>query len=117
MQMSQKHSRKWFAARLIFKSQVGTGLEIDPLCEDRVVLFFADNEDRAREAALAYGRKEGISYQNEAGDEVRWRFVSLEDIDEVGTEPLPNGWEVSARHFRPSDNVQAKSTEDRMSKG
>lgn len=104
---------KWFAAHLIFRSQVGAGPEPDPLCEDRVVLFHAPDEEHARAAATRYGLRDRGAYRNEIGTLVRWEFAGVDDLEELGSGPEPEGWEVAARHFRPSDIRRERARESR----
>lgn len=112
---SQLHGGKWYAAHLIFESRVGHALEMDPLCEDRVVLFFASDERSAREAAVQYGQREKQAYRNERGEPVEWFFVGLDELEELGSDPEKTGWEVASRHFRRSDLRREKEVEDRAS--
>ena len=106
----------WYAARLSFRSQVGEALDIDPLCEERVVLFFAFDQTRANDAALRYGRAQEHGYLNQNGAWVAWRFVGVEALDEVGAEQAEEGGEVFSRYFRPSDLTHAEAVEGRLSR-
>jgi hypothetical protein len=112
---SRQQNGSWYSAHLIFKSQVGDALELDPLCEDRVVLLYASDERAARIAAVKYGEGQNIAYRNENGELVDWHFVGVEQLEEVGSERIGAGWEVAARLFRPSDLGRARAAEDRLS--
>ena len=116
MRDSRSSGRKWYAARLVFASHVGNAVETDPLCEERVVLFFASDLESARKAAVQYGERESNAYRNEAGDPVEWRFVRIEDFEELTPQPVDDGWEVASRHFRPSDLAREKEAEERASR-
>jgi hypothetical protein len=100
---------------LTFRSQLDGVPGIDPLCEDRVVLFRASDEENAQRTALEYGQREETSYRNKSGQLVTWRFIGIDHLSDVGSKPTVGGWEVSARYFRPSDARQANETEDRFS--
>ncbi|MGH8436902.1 MAG: DUF4288 domain-containing protein [Pseudomonas sp.] len=111
----QARGGDWYAARIIFKSHVGDIVDIDPLCEDRLVLFYASSETEARQAATRYAQRGQESYYNQDGALVEWRFVRVETIESIGRVPEQEGWEVASRHFRPSDLKRESAEEDRVS--
>jgi len=91
----------WYSTTCIFYSEIGGETGGRPLCEERVVLFDANDEEQALKAAKRYGRLEAHSYANAKGETVRWRFAAIESVH-VLEGPSANGWEVSAKFVRRS---------------
>lgn len=92
----------WYAATLVFISDVGDVASIRPLCEERIVLFLSKNAARASAAAEAYGDNEVHSYRNTYGQLVRWRFAGIEKVERLQELPDSDGWEVASRFVRRS---------------
>jgi hypothetical protein len=105
----QSLSPKWFAATLLFRSQVGVKKAARSLCEERVVLFESANERLARSAASKYGLAEKLQYDNKYGNRVVWRFVGIEKLEEIDSLTRNRGWEVASRFVR-------RATPDRSAK-
>ena len=98
----------WYAATLVFSSDVGDVPSLRPLCEERVVLFRAANEPLAAAAAGAYGSREAHSYRNTSGELVRWRFAGIDKIECLAGSPDQDGWEVASRFIRRSRQTLQK---------
>ena len=92
----------WFAATLLFASKVGGTPSLRPLVEERIVLFQGRNTDAVKVAAMRYGRAEEHSYENAHGERVEWRFIGLEQLDELDVGTPKQGWEVASRFTRRS---------------
>jgi hypothetical protein len=91
----------WYSATLVFQSKIAQETSIRPLCEERVVLFDANNELQAMSAAERYGRREAHSYTNAAGETVSWKLVGIDKL-QVLESPAIEGWEVSTKFVRRS---------------
>lgn len=104
--MSETSSaRVWYAATLVFSSTIGRMHSLRPLCEERVVLFHAQNQTLVERMATAYGAKEAHSYENNRGEIVNWTFLGVEKIEELSPEPASGGWEVASRFVRRSQQT------------
>ncbi len=92
----------WFAATLLFRSSVHGEPSLRPLCELRVVLFRDTDEERVRRKAQEYGLKQEHAYPNGQGQRVRWRYVRIEQVEEILDQQTDGGWEVSSKFVRRS---------------
>ena len=90
----------YFAVTLLFRSHVGDSESLRPLCEERVILLCATTAAQAQAQAGKYGRSEEHSYRSVAGDLVRWTFVRVVGVEEVGSAPVAGAWEVASRYVR-----------------
>lgn len=77
----------WFAAVLLVRSRAELGWDDDPIVDCQVRLIRANTAEMAYEQALALGRAEEHSYRNDRGETVRWEFLGLHDLVEIGGEP------------------------------
>lgn len=57
--------------------------EVLALFEERFVLIEAHDEDTAWREAERLGKEQEVVYENPYGDEVRWKFVQVNEIFEV----------------------------------
>lgn len=57
-------------------------------------LIRAINHKAAYQRAVKLGQAENYWYKNPNGNRVRWVFVGLEDLDEVGEKKLFDGMEI-----------------------
>lgn len=73
----------WYAATLVFTSQIGEKRARRPLCEERVVLVRALSEAHAATKLNEIGTAEGHAYENVHGERVVRRFVGIECIGPV----------------------------------
>lgn len=89
---------KFFSANLQFLVLVDDGKprKKNMWC-DSVVVFRARNLKHARARALRLGRAEEVSYKNYKDERIRWAFVGVDTIDEVGGKV--DGAEVWARMY------------------
>ena len=90
----------WYAATLLFWSEVGDVPSLRPLCEERVVLLRAVTKAVAEANALRHGMEEAHSYKNARGDDVSWSFAGIEKLEELSGPPSSGVWEVSSRYVR-----------------
>ena len=57
-------------------------------------LLTAANPEAAYQAALQLGEEQAHEYSNAAGEKVRWKFVGLRDLVELGSSAPSHGTEV-----------------------
>ncbi len=83
----------WYAAKLLFESSVpdehGRLLQ-----EESIRLIEANDETEANAKAIALGNSEQHEYANPYGQTVRWRFVSVLEIQDLCEASLFDGMEV-----------------------
>ena len=89
----------WFAATILFRSEIDGLANLRPLCEERVVLFQAVSENEAQRHATLYAQREEHAYKNRANETVTWVFVAIEGL-EVLDLPSPSGWPVASKYVR-----------------
>lgn len=72
----------WFSTSL----RIGIFLEKEGLTSINrsVVLFKAADFDQAFKQALTIGKNFETSYENDLGESVKWRLISVETIDQLG---------------------------------
>jgi hypothetical protein len=90
----------FYSARLLYYILVDSGTpRRRQNCDETVVVFRAENFDRAFERALELGHAAETEYRNAYGQRVRWAFVEVATLDEIG--PAVDGAEVASRqHVR-----------------
>lgn len=96
----------WFAASLLFVSQHVDQPSANPLWEEQIIIFQADDENTARRKAELRGRAEEHEYRNKENQLVRWRFERVERIYQIEADALDDGTEVFSRFLR---DAEAKS--------
>ncbi|HEY3933137.1 MAG TPA: DUF4288 domain-containing protein [Gemmatimonadales bacterium] len=102
--------RRWFSVIVVFESRVAGIIGVRPLCEERIVLFVAEDEPTAIAAARRYGVSAQHSYDNSARETVQWIFVGVSDANELEERDATIGWEVGSRFVR-----KHRRTVDRLS--
>jgi hypothetical protein len=93
---------RWFSVTLLFCSSIDESPNLRPLCEERIVLFRGNSEKAIRHTAGLYGQSEMISYKNCYGETVNWKFLGIEELEELEPPKRGRGWEVGSRHVRRS---------------
>ncbi len=86
--------RHWFAARILIEALHPDEQDVEPLFEERIVLFRGDNEDEARKRARIHGESSQHEYKNASGKRVVWKFYDVLDVQELLDEQLRDGAEV-----------------------
>jgi hypothetical protein len=71
-----------------------------PTFEESFVLLRADDEAQARARAEQHGHANATSFTNSVGQMVRWHLKHVVDVSQALSEPLDDGSEVYARHFK-----------------
>jgi hypothetical protein len=82
----------WFAAKLLFESSVPDDGRV--LQEESIRLIQAADEAQAQSKACLLGPSEEHEYLNEHGETVRWRFVSVLEVQDLCEENVCDGMEV-----------------------
>jgi hypothetical protein len=90
----------WYSAKLLFESAIDGEAREQPLCEESIRILLEENEESARAKAEAIGRGAEHEYQNDAGEIVSWRFVSVLEVQDLSAASLEDGTEVFSTLFR-----------------
>ncbi len=89
----------WYAAKLVFESEIDGNSKDDSLCEESIRVIAAATEDEARAEAFKIGKAAEHSYDNENGQSVFWRLRDVEEIQDLCVSELTPGTEVFSRLF------------------
>ncbi|MFJ2738770.1 DUF4288 domain-containing protein [Streptomyces sp. NPDC087440] len=79
----------------------------EPLYAEDFVLLAADSEEEARTKALAHGRSQETSYENERGERITWKLLHVVDVSEVLDTTLRDGADLYSRHFKNYEAYRA----------
>lgn len=91
----------WFVATIILKCEVD-GKPTTPgewTCIEQIHLLRGSTRDEAYEKALTIGRSQETSYQNTEGKPVTWKFIGLENLEELASNRVRDGMEIWGRTF------------------
>jgi hypothetical protein len=95
----------WYSAKLLFESAINGKRQEQPLCEESIRVLLEENEESARTKAEHIGRSAEHEYQNDAGETVSWRFVSVLEVQDLSAASLEDGAEVFSTLFRKGDDT------------
>jgi hypothetical protein len=109
--------KTWFAAKLLFESRIDGALLEQPLCEESIRVLLCDTEAAARARAEEVGHGAEHEYVNEAGETVRWRFVSVLEVQDLGELALEDGTEVFSTLFRRENDGAPESLPEARTRG
>ncbi|MEL6339157.1 MAG: DUF4288 domain-containing protein, partial [Myxococcota bacterium] len=82
----------WYSGKFIFKSDVENDSE--PLVEESIRVFRASDDQAAETRAQELGTASEHSYENENGQTVTWRFIEVQEIQDLCETELEDGTEV-----------------------
>jgi hypothetical protein len=88
---SGRQDPHWFAVTILFRSILSGSSSLRPLCEEQVVLFQSKTVAETRSAAISYARDVEHTYKNVYAEDVEWRFVRIERIDDLEDPASPQG--------------------------
>ena len=77
------------------------------LYEEEISLIEASSEEQAREKALAHGKAQETTYQNQYGETLTVTFKTLVDVQQVLDSDFKDGSLIYARHFRDYESYEA----------
>ncbi len=67
------------------------------LCEEQIILIDAESQLEAISLASDIAKDNEVSYKNEAGDLVYWKFMGVQSVYEIEGD-LRSGLELFSRH-------------------
>jgi hypothetical protein len=85
----------WFCAELEFRTTVAG--EDGLVAESSFVLIAADTEEGAHAKAREIGLSNQTTYLNGDGEEVRWTFIEVLDLQRIDADAPGDGVEVFSR--------------------
>lgn len=74
------------------------------LFEDSIRLLYAASLKSAEEKAAVLGTRDRVSYFNERGEKVVWKFCEVADVQEFSEEALADEVEVYSRLYRVGES-------------
>lgn len=89
----------WYGISVVFESNHVDTPDDNWLCEERILLFSAENLDMALDMAVAYAKKEEHEYVSMAGSRIAWRFKEILESYEMANQP-ESGTEVLCRYLK-----------------
>lgn len=101
----------WFVAILLYRSS-SDAPDYTPLYQETFVVLTANSLDHARAKAESYGRSRQASYQNEYQETITWTLFRVVDVAHTLDEPIVDGAELYARHFRDYSAYQVVDAPD-----
>jgi len=95
----------WFSAKLVFVARVIDGTDEEPLREESIRILRAENEMQARKRAAQLGALDEHEYLNEQGETVEWRFLNVDEVQDLCEETITDGMEVFSRITHVDDEA------------
>ncbi len=102
----------FYSVNLLLKSEQLNEPSVNPLWEERIVLVEAASDRDAVREGMRIGKEAEeeypVTYQgDEEGEErqdtLRWTFVQIERVCEIGNGEMKNGTELFSRFLRDSE--------------
>jgi hypothetical protein len=95
----------WFVATIIIKCEIAgePSLPGEWTCSQQIYAIHAYDREIAYEKAKNIGKSQEVSYLNADGQEIIWKFVGLENLEELPKQIIKDGTEVWGRVFHTSD--------------
>lgn len=107
-----KRGSTWFVAKLLFKAEVKSRLRPRKvLCEESLILISARTEQEALLKAKRFAKAGQHSYRNVYKEKVSWKFVELQELQEIISEKLGDGVEI---YYRLSYRLASTFTRRRV---
>jgi hypothetical protein len=100
----------WYAVNMLFTSQVEDAESPRPLFEKSIRLFEASSEAEAIQKAEYAGRTGRLTYENDQGERVSWKFVRLIEVQDLCEAALYDGVEVFSELSWSDDNEDRADT-------
>ena len=92
---------EWYAAKIKFKCEVDDNVhELNDLYEDSIRIYRAINLDDALKKSEVVGRDVEHCYLNEDGNQVKWKFEKVVEVQSTEETDLEDGMEVFSTMYR-----------------
>ncbi len=96
-------SERWYVATIITQCKVADADQASWTLDEQICVLQAANGEVAYDKAVQLGKSTEHSYPNSNGDEVRWTFLGLNNLEELVGNSITDGTEIRSRLFE-SDN-------------
>lgn len=94
----------WFVATIITKCEIEGASSIDELtCSQDIFVIHTSSREEAYERAIEIGKSQEQSYLNANGQKVLWKFLGLENLEELPHKVIRDGVEIWGRIFHSND--------------
>ncbi len=95
----------WFVTTLIIECEVDgrPSLPDEWTCSQQIFLIRASSRDVAYGKAIKIGESQETSYLNVNGQLVTWKFVGLENLEELSKKGIRDGTEIWGRIIHTND--------------
>lgn len=94
---------KWWCATIIICSSVIDEEDGRTLCDEQIYLLKADDLESATKKAAEIGKRQEHSYESIQGQTVYWRFVGLQNVNELSDQDIVDGSEIRSKLVRVAD--------------
>jgi hypothetical protein len=84
----------WYAVKMLFATEIDNAESPRPLFEKSIRLFEASSEAEAIQKAVITGKTARLTYENDQGERVSWKFVRLVEVQDLCETTLYDGVEV-----------------------
>lgn len=72
-------------------------------CIQQINVLRAENRDIAYERAMMIGKSQEATYLNDIGQQISWKFVGLENLEELSNKVIKDGTEIWGRVFHTNN--------------
>ena len=101
--------KTWYSARLVFRCDIGNQPVPSDIYEESIRVIRAADEAEAAERAAAIGRINERDEQSSVGEQVRWRFVGVVEVQDLLLPEIADGCEVFSRLSRTEPEADPES--------
>lgn len=97
--------KKWFVSTIILKCEIAGEPSIpnEWTCIQQINVLRAENRDIAYERAMMIGKSQEATYLNDIGQQISWKFVGLENLEELSNKVIKDGTEIWGRVFHTNN--------------
>jgi len=93
----------WYVVTLIMKCTIEDKPQVPITCLEQIHIIKAKNAEHAYQKALQLGKSQEHSYINHAGQNVSWKFVGMQNLEELLEESIHDGVEIRSRRLLLND--------------
>ena len=110
----QDEEMTWYSARILYETEIA-GKPDDGIREESIRVLLAGSQDEALSKAKKIGRENEVSYNNDAGENVTWRFRRVLEVQDLCEETLYDGVEVFSTLARIEESQNQESEDPKSS--
>ena len=93
------NKKVWFVSTIILKCEIEEEPSIpnEWTCIQQINILHAENREIAYDKAIMLGQSQETTYLNATGQQISWKFVGLENLEELSTKTIKDGTEIWGR--------------------